>query len=122
MTNHRGIFLSGAIFNLAVALGLIFLLRWLQPYLGMAQVPANLNFLVDLVGMFICAFGVAYYLLSTDFPRYRVLASFGAACKLLVVAVVTFHFLAGYIGWPLLALAMVDLVYAILFIRVIRRH
>lgn len=50
--------MSGAIFNLAVGPGLIFMLRRLQPYIGMVPVPANLNFLVDLVGMFICSCGV----------------------------------------------------------------
>ena len=120
MYSNRGMFLSGAAFNLAVGLGLIFLLKWLQPFLGMAPVPANLNFLVDLTGMFICAFGVAYWLVATDFPRYRAFASFGAVCKVLVVVIVAFHFAAGYVGWQLLALALVDLVYAVLFLKALR--
>ena len=114
-------FLSGAIFNLAVGFGLIFLLKRLQPYLGMAPVPANLSFLVDLVGMFICAFGISYWLLANDFSKYRPFAGFGAACKLAVVAIVAYHFLAGYIGLPLFTLALVDLAYAVLFIKALRR-
>jgi hypothetical protein len=114
-------FMSGAVFNLAVGLGLIFMLRWLQPYLGMAPVPANLNFFVDLVGMFICSFGVTYWLLARDFPKYRLFAGFGAACKILVVAIVAYHFLAGYVGWPLFILALIDLLYAVLFIRALGR-
>jgi hypothetical protein len=120
MTGRRAVFLSGAIFNLAVGSGLIFLFSVIQPYLGMAAVPAALMFLVDLVGMFICAFGFAYWLLSVDFQRYRPFASFGAVCKLLVVGIVVAHFLAGHVGWQLLALAMVDLVYAILFLVILR--
>lgn len=43
----------------------------------------------------------------------------GAVCKLLVVVSVA-HFLAGHVGWHLLALAMVDLMYAILFLVILR--
>ena len=121
MISQRVVFFTGAIFNLAVGSGLIFLFALIQPYLGIAPVPANLKFLVDLVGVFVAAFGVAYWLLAVDFLRYRLFAAFGASCKLLVVVVIVAHFLAGYIGWQLLALAMVDLVYAILFIVMLRR-
>jgi hypothetical protein len=121
MVGQRGVFLSGAIFNLVVGSSLIFFFSLIQPYLGMAPVPADLKFLVDLVGVFVCAFGIAYWLLAADFSRYRLFAAFGAGCKLLVVVVVVFHFLAGHIGRQLLALSMVDLVYAILFVVVLRR-
>ena len=121
MINQRLIFQSGAIFNLLVGAGLIFLLPQLQPFLGMAVVPANLKFLVDLVGMFICAFGVAYCLLSVDFVRYRPFAVFGAVCKLLVVVIIVGHFIAGHVGIALLALSMVDLAYAALFITILRQ-
>jgi hypothetical protein len=76
MIDQRAIFQSGTVFNLLVGGGLILALSLLQPYLGMAVVPANLKFRVDLVGMFICAFGVAYWLLAADFPRYRPFAVF----------------------------------------------
>jgi hypothetical protein len=121
MISQRIVFLSGAIFNLVVGSGLILLFALIQPYLGMAPVPADLKFLVDLVGIFVCAFGVAYWLLAVDFLRYRLFAPFGASCKLLVVVVIVAHFLAGHIGWQLLALSIVDFVYAILFINILRR-
>ena len=121
MINQRLVFRTGAIFNLLVGAGLILLLPVLQPYLGMAVVPANLKFLVDLVGMFIGAFGVAYWLLSVDFKRYRPFAAFGAVCKVLVVVIVVGHFIAGYVGIPLLALSLVDLAYAALFITILRK-
>jgi hypothetical protein len=122
MINQRAVFQSGAIFNLLVGSGLILALPLLQPYLGMAVVPSDLKFLVDLVGMFICAFGVAYWLLAANFSRYRPLAVFGAVCKLCVVVIVVGHFMVGHIGVPLLALSMVDLLYAVLFILILRRN
>ena len=122
MINQRSVFLSGAIFNLAVGGGLIFAFSLLRPYLGIEAVPAKLTFLIDLVGMFICAFGFAYWLLATDFPRYRPFAMFGAICKLLVVAIIAAHFVVGQTSWQLLALSMVDLVYAILFIMILRQN
>ncbi|MDN4982216.1 hypothetical protein QY049_03120 [Bradyrhizobium sp. WYCCWR 13022] len=120
MISQRAVFITGAIFNLAVGFGLLFLFPLLQPYLGVVPVPPELKFLVDIVGMFVCAFGVAYWLLAIDFPRYRPFAIFGASCKLLVVMIIALHFFAGHVGWQLLALAMMDLVYAILFILILR--
>jgi hypothetical protein len=120
MTGRRGVFLTGAIFNLAVGTGLIFLFSIIQPYLGMAvgasppSVPRRPGWHVHLLVR-------RRILLSVDFQRYRPFASFGAVCKLLVVCIVVAHFLAGHIGWQLLALAMLDLVYAILFLLILRQ-
>jgi hypothetical protein len=92
----------------------------MQPYLGVAPVPPNLTFLVDIVGLFVCAFGIGYWLLSADFAHYRLFAVFGASCKVLVFLVIAGHFMLGRIGWQLLGLGIVDLVYAILFWIVLR--
>jgi hypothetical protein len=121
MISSRAVFLSGAIFNLAVGGGLLFLFSLMQPYLGIVPVPPNLMFLVDIVGVFVCAFGIAYWLLSVDFNRYRLLAVFGASCKVLVFLVVAGHFTLGRVGWQLLGLGVVDLVYAVLFWIVLRQ-
>ena len=121
MISSRAVFLSGAIFNFAVGGGLLFLFSLMQPYLGVAPVPANLTFLVDIVGMFVCAFGIAYWLLSMDFHRYRLFAVFGAACKAAVFLIIAGHFVLGHVGWQLFGLAIVDLVYAILFWMVLRQ-
>lgn len=121
MITSRAVFLSGAIFNLAVGGGLLFLFSLMQPHLGIAPVPPNLMFLVDIVGIFVCAFGIAYWLLSIDFDRYRMFAVFGACCKVLVFLVIAGHFILGRVGWQLLGLGIVDLVYAVLFWIVLRQ-
>ena len=121
MIASRALFLSGAIFNLAVGGGLLFLFSVLQPFLGIAHVPPDLTFLVDIVGLFVCAFGIAYWLVSVDFPRYRLFAVFGAACKVMVFLVIAAHFVLGRVGWQLFGLGIVDLIYAVLFWMVIRR-
>lgn len=119
--SQRTIYLSAALFNWLVGLGLLFALAQLAPLLQLGPVPAVARMFVDLFAVLVCGFGVAYYLLAIDFERYRVLAGLGAVAKLAVVVVVLCYYLAGHIAWPLLALSGGDLVYALIFINTLRR-
>ncbi|MCY1556411.1 hypothetical protein D9M68_931570 [compost metagenome] len=71
---------------------------------------------VDLFASLVIAFGVAYLMLAIDFRQYRPFAVLGAGAKLAVVVAVVWHWLAGHIGWSLVALSGVDLIYALIFI------
>jgi hypothetical protein len=116
MSLRRAIFASAALFNWAVGAGLILTMPLLERLLGLEPVATSAKVFVDLFGVVVIAFGAAYLMLAIDFRKYRAFAVLGAAAKLAVVATVSCHFLAGHIGWPLLALSSVDLVYALLFI------
>jgi hypothetical protein len=116
MSYRRGIFASAALFNWAVGAGLILAMPLLERLLELEPVAASAKVFVDLFAVVVIAFGAAYLMLAIDFRKYWSFAVLGAATKLAVVATVSCHFLAGHIGWPLLALSSVDLVYALLFI------
>ncbi|MCY1372534.1 hypothetical protein D9M69_597460 [compost metagenome] len=120
MSSQRGIFLSAAIFNWAVGGGLILALPLIERLLALEPVAASAKVFVDLFAMLVIAFGVAYLMLAIDVRQYRPFAVLGAGAKLAVVATVLVHCLAGHIGWPLLALSSVDLIYALVFIALLR--
>lgn len=118
MSKRRGIFASAALFNWAVGAGLILAMPLFERLLGLEPVAASAKVFVDLFAAVVIAFGAAYLMLAVDFPKYRPFAVLGAAAKLAVVMTVACHYLAGHIGWPLLALSGVDLVYALMFIAI----
>lgn len=116
MSLRRGIFASAALFNWVVGAGLILAMPLFERLLGLEPVATSAKVFVDLFAVVVIAFGAAYLMLAIDFHRYRPFAALGAAAKLAVVSTVSCHYLAGHIGWPLLALSSVDLIYALLFI------
>lgn len=115
MSLRRGIFASAALFNWAVGAGLILAMPLFERLTGQQPVATSAKVYVDLFAVVVIAFGAAYLMLAIDFGKYRSFAVLGAAAKLAVVATVTCHYLAGHVGWPLLALSSVDLIYALLF-------
>lgn len=116
MSVRGGIFASAALFNWVVGAGLILAMPLFESLLGLEPVATSAKVFVDLFAAVVIAFGAAYLMLAVDFRKYRSFAVLGAAAKLAVVATVLCHYLAGHIGWPLLALSSVDLVYALIFI------
>lgn len=116
MPVRRAIFASAALFNWVVGAGLILAMPLFERLLGLEPVATSAKVYVDLFAVVVIAFGAAYLMLAIDFTKYRPFAALGAAAKLAVVATVLCHYLAGHIGWPLLALSGVDLIYALMFI------
>jgi len=119
MSLSRAIFASAALFNWVVGAALILAMPTFERLLGLEPVAASAKVFVDLFAVVVIAFGAAYLMLTIDFTKYRSFAALGAAAKLAVVATVSYHYLAGHIGWPLLALSSVDLIYALMFIAIL---
>lgn len=120
MLSQRGIFFTAALFNWSVAGGLMLAMPLVESLLGLDPVTVGSKVFVDLFAVLVIAFGVAYLMLAIDFHRYRPFAALGIGAKLAVVAAVLWHYLAGHIGWPLLALSGGDLIYAGLFMALLR--
>jgi hypothetical protein len=119
MSTRAGIFGSAALFNWAVGAALILAMPLFERLTGLEPVATSAKVFVDLFAVVVIAFGVAYLMLAIDYPKYRSFALLGGAAKLAVVATVAYHYVAGHVGWPLLALSGVDLVYAFLFIAIL---
>ncbi|MDH0893247.1 MULTISPECIES: hypothetical protein [unclassified Pseudomonas] len=120
MPGQRGLLLSATLFNWAVGGGLILALPLVERLLALEPVAAGARVFVDLFAVLVIAFGCAYLMLAIDFRQYRPFALLGAGAKLAVVATVLAHYLAGNVGWQLPALASIDLLYALLFIALLR--
>ncbi|MFR0693563.1 hypothetical protein ACLUTX_29505 [Enterobacterales bacterium AE_CKDN230030158-1A_HGKHYDSX7] len=120
MSGQRGIFLSAALFNWGVAGALMFALPSVEHLLGLEPVAPAAQVFVDLFAVLVIAFGCGYWMAAQDLRRYRLFAVWGAWAKLAVVLVVLGHFLAGHIGWRLVALSAGDLIYATVFWALLR--
>lgn len=120
MSHQRNFFISAALFNWVIAGSLILAMPLIEWLLGLEPVAPSAKVFVDLFAVLVIAFGCGYWKMAFDFQQYRLFALWGAWAKLAVVAIILWHFLVGHIGWPLLALSGGDLLYALVFLALLR--
>jgi hypothetical protein len=117
----RILFLSGAVWNWAVAASL-FILSVAMPSafvdLGM-QVPNTMVWFHCTVG-FVGVFGVVYFIAYRDPSARHGIALSGVVEKFFIFMALMTYFFAGDVGPIGVALVVVDLVYGILFLEVLR--
>ena len=112
------LFRIGAIFNLLV--GVPMLVAW-PAAAAMLGVTTPRSVFTDLVGAVGAVFGWVYWRIAEDPVVCRPYVSLGIAGKLAFVAVVYWNFALGRAPAGLAALVTVDLVFAGLFARWLRR-
>ena len=114
-SQRRLFFRMAALFNFLI--GGIFILAYpqVQELVGLPAIPLALVVFRDLFFGLVIACGVAYWLLGENYARYRMYAPLGAALKLIVVAVVLGHWLAGHNTPALFLLSLGDVFFAIAF-------
>ena len=110
----RIIFYTAALFNWGAVL--LFL-----PALGIARQlgidPAPTGTIFEEVALAaVFAFGVGYWMVGNAPDRHRGIVQIGLAGKLMVVAIVVAHYLAGSASLAMTAVVSGDLIYAVLFI------
>ncbi|MFC5698396.1 hypothetical protein ACFPU0_22950 [Pseudomonas sp. GCM10022186] len=116
----RWLFLSAAWFNLLAGLPLLVAMRSVAGVMGLEITPTSTLFIQISMGV-VLVFALAYWMIARDPLRYRPYIPLGIVLKLLVVLVIHGHWLAGNLDWPLAALAIGDIVYALLFWRYYQR-
>jgi hypothetical protein len=114
------VLLSAAGFNWLVGFGLLVNASMLFDLFGIEPVPDG-SILVHVAAALIFAFGVGYHWAARDFATARPLVAIGALGKGLVVAVALVDVVLGLISWQALLLVSVDLVYALLFLQMLRQ-
>jgi len=123
MLRHaRWLFLTAALFNWSVALGLLLIEPVLRPRLGLEIATGSNLALRDLGLVLIISFGIAYLCVSLNPVRFRPYIGLGVLGKSLVLVAIYGHWLAGHIGWQLPALALGDALYSLLFLQFLRRY
>lgn len=115
------LYVAGA-FNFGAALVLVLLARLAPQLLGVdAPSPSQLMY-VDLSAWLVVGFGIGYVLAGVDLPRFWPFIALGAVGKAGVVMLALAYFVAGHTGPLVLLLAAGDAVFALLFVRLLRRH
>jgi hypothetical protein len=116
----RWLFGTAAVFNLAVAGGLLLLRPWVAPLLKLDPMEGSNVITHNLTACFVGLFGYAFALAALDPLKYRAIIWLGAIGKLLAVVCVAGPWLMGLIPATLPAFIMADLIYALLFIAFLR--
>ena len=112
---HQSMFRLAAFFNFAVAILLGLFQENILPWLGMEPL-VNEVFLHLFLGL-VFIFGIGYYCISLDAEKNRSIIWLGFWAKSLVVLLLLIHALQGNIPWRLASLGLVDLWYAVQFMR-----
>jgi apolipoprotein N-acyltransferase len=115
----RVLFLAAAVFNWLAGLGLLFDAGLLFALLGASPAPTEPLF-VHLFAWLVIVFGVGYYWVSRDPSGNLPIIKLGILGKASVVLVCLAAAAVGTVSWQILILASADLVFAILFWRVMR--
>ena len=113
------VFVLAALFNALV--GLQFLIA---PASGLdaLPLPAGDYLWPRLAGGLILMFGIGYWIVSRDLDRNRAIIGLGAAGKLLVVLILLIYWIKGTIGFWSFSIALIDLAFALAFIRFLIRY
>ena len=115
-TYTKGLFKTAACFNVLAGLPLLLAMEPVARLMGREITPTSTLF-IQITMSIVVVFGWAYWMISVDPVRYRPFIGLGIALKAMVVALISSHWLAGHIPWPLPALASGDIVFAVLFWR-----
>ena len=114
---YKYLFLIGAIWNLVV--GLVFivlspLVDSLIPMFGM-EVPPSLIFYHSFFGSVI-VYGIGYYLVARDINKNHGIVVLGIIAKSYVFILFLIYFILGYSNFLPMLFAIVDLIFACLFV------
>lgn len=119
-TYSKGLFTTAACFNVLAGLPWLVALRPVVELMGLDITPAG-GLFIQITMAVVVAFGWAYWMIGRDPVRYRPYITLGLMLKIMVVALIYGHWLAGNIPWPLPVLASGDIVFAALFWRYLVR-
>jgi hypothetical protein len=118
-TSHK-LLLVAALFNWMVGTALIVDAAWLMGLFRVTPLPTEPLF-VYLFAWLVIVFGIGYYWSARDPVAYAPVIRLGVIGKLGVVAVVLLATLQGHTSWQMNIVSSADLVFAVLFIAVLRR-
>jgi hypothetical protein len=112
----KKLFFIGALWNFGAAVLFYFFHRPVFSFLGMQPVGDSL--FVQLFSAAVFLFGVGYYWVSKDLKRNHGILKLGIAGKILVFAIMTYHFtFHGCLHWLIASAGVVDVIFAVLFIQ-----
>ena len=121
-TYARVLFGTAAVFNLLVGLNLVLLRYWIRsPSLHLDPIAGTNLVLANLAGLLVISFGYAYARVAADPVKFRPYIHLGVIGKLLAVAGTVWPWWIGAVPPSFPAPAIIDLIYALLFLDFLRR-
>lgn len=111
-----------AVFNLLAASLVLLIVHQAPALVGLQISDASQLLYVDLVAWLVACFGLGYALGGYDLPRFWPFIAMGALGKLGVVVLILGYFACGHSGLLVALLSLGDLLFTILFIRLLRAH
>jgi hypothetical protein len=115
----KALFIIAAAWNLSAAAMLVFNPQFLLERLSISDPSARL--LARSLASSAAAWGISYALVAVDARRFRNFAWLGALSKILFAAVYSVAFLNSQISFPAFIPALVDLLWAALFVEFLWR-
>jgi hypothetical protein len=115
------LFTVAAAFNFAMAAALAFFSGELLPIPRLDPITGTSLALLYVTAALIATFGYAYACVAANPDKYRVYIPLGAIGKIAVAAVACLTWLAGIVAWRLMAMALPDAIFALLFIDYLAR-
>lgn len=123
MNQHaKVLFVIAALFNWAVGFSWLFAWPLVQDLMQLAPAEGSNEMMINICAVLVITFGYAYFMASRDPVKYRPYIQLGTIGKLLVVVVILPVLWNMSQGWILAALAMGDLLFALLFIHFMARY
>lgn len=120
MSGHRALFTIAALWNWTISLGTLVVPQLVYRISMPVEAPENLAMTYLFMGL-VAIFGLGYFWASRDFDANRAVIRLGVAGKTTVFAMACVLLAQRQIGIPFFALAVGDLVFAILFVRALRQ-
>ena len=117
---YKYLFVIAAIWNVAFALGSLFLTRQFLEMFGL-QTPNNLVWL-QLFFALVLVFGLGYYWVSRDLNNNRAIVVLGIVGKSLVFLIFAYHWMVGDIPTLVALAGSGDLLFAALFLEFIFKY
>ncbi len=118
MNTHRALFGTAALFNITVAVLLVFGNVTTWKLFGLP--PPHETLFVQLFAVFVALFGVAYFWIGLAPADKRPLIQLCAFGKLTIFTTIVLEYLAGNAPAMIIGPASGDLIFAILFLRALR--
>ena len=116
---YRRLFLAAAWWNWLVALLSLFADKKIRSFLRMPPLTDSLNLHLSI--SCICLLGIGYYWVAKDVSRNHAIAKLGMIGKLGVFSIFLGHVIEGDIPFALAAPAVIDLIFAVLFLEFLVR-
>jgi len=115
---YKKLFFVGALWNWGATVPLFFFYGFIFTLLGekVPVFPVWLQLFLALAFVF----GIGYYWVSKDLSRVEIV-KMGAIGKILVFIIPLYYAIRGDIGWIVVGIVFVDLVFAVLFIEFLLR-